>query len=355
MPSIRQRFHLSPCSDFRSHFCPLTCLGIGEEGVSLTDGRLVYKYFHYWKYRTRERRIAFLQSLAGKLSGYTTLPDIRSVHRSGDHVVALYAYEAGARYEGGHLDQILTLLRECREAGLACRNIHPDNLLITRSGLRLIDFGSDIVPAGEDDFEQMCRRVFLSYRYHFRSDLKRLMTRSLTDATLPELMGFEHFMNALDPRGLDDLFYQPMSRLVLERQPESVLDYGTGDGRLAERLSEAGVGVTAYDPDNASIERCRGYGGSVEYGSSELLGRLIAGPTRFDAVICSRVLCTIAHPSEFDDVLRDLRRLVADSGTVIVAVCNPFHLPVVSTELAVKELPAGYEYKDTFSYPESTE
>ena len=22
MPSIRQRFHLSPCSDFRSHFCP---------------------------------------------------------------------------------------------------------------------------------------------------------------------------------------------------------------------------------------------------------------------------------------------------------------------------------------------
>ena len=48
---------------------PLTCLGIGEEGVSLTDGRLVYKYFHYWKSPNRERRITFLQSLAGKLSG----------------------------------------------------------------------------------------------------------------------------------------------------------------------------------------------------------------------------------------------------------------------------------------------
>ena len=334
---------------------PLTCLGIGEEGVSLTDGRLVYKYFHYWKYRNRERRIAFLQSLAGKLSGYTTFPDIRSVHRSGDHVVALYPYEAGARYEGGHLDQILTLLRECREAGLACRNIHPDNLLITPSGLRLIDFGSDIVPASEGDFKQMCRRAFLSYRYHFRSDLKRLMTRSLTDATLPELMGFEHFMNALDPRGLDDLFYQPMSRIVLERQPESVLDYGAGDGWLAERLSEAGVRVTAYDPDDASIGRCRGYGGSVEYGSNELLGSLVAGPTRFDAVICSRVLCTIAQPSEFDDVLRDLRRLVADSGTVTVAVCNPFHLPVVSTELATKELPAAYDYEETFSYTKTIE
>ena len=139
---------------------PLTCLGIGEEGVSLTDGRLVYKYFHYWKPTAKERQITFLQFLAEKLSKYTTLPDIRSVHRNGDYVVAVYPYETGARYQGGHLDQILKLLRECLEAGLACRNIHPDNLLVTPSGLRLIDFGSDIVPAGGDDFEQMCRRAF---------------------------------------------------------------------------------------------------------------------------------------------------------------------------------------------------
>ena len=166
---------------------PLMCLGIGEEGVSLTDGRLVYKYFHYWKSPTKERQIAFLQSLAGKLSKYTTLPDIQSVHRKGDHVVAIYPHETGAKYEGGHLEQVLTLLRECREAGLACRNIHPDNLLVTSTGLRLIDFGSDIVPFSEDDFERMCRRAFLTHRFHFRSDLKGLMTRSLTDPSLPEL------------------------------------------------------------------------------------------------------------------------------------------------------------------------
>ena len=329
---------------------PLTCLGIGEEGVSLTDGRLVYKYFHYWKSRAKERQIAFLQSLAGTLTGYTTLPDIGSVHRNGDYVVAVYPYETGTRYEGGHLDQILTLLRECREAGLACRNIHPDNLLVTSSGLRLIDFGSDIVPFSEDDFEKMCRRAFLTYRFHFRSDLKGLMTRSLSGPGLPELLGFEHFMNALNPRGMDELFYQPVMSLILERQPESVLDYGTGDGRLAERLSLAGVKVTAYDPDSTMIDRCRRYGSAVEYGSSELLGDLVASSTRFDAVVCSRVLCTVASPSEFDEVLRDLRQLVAESGTIIVAVCNPFHLDADSTELGVKELPATYEYKATFSY-----
>ena len=98
------------------------------------------------------------------------------------------------------------------------------------------------------------------------------------------------------------------------------------------------------------IDRCRRYGSSVEYGSSELLGDLVARSTRFDAVVCSRVLCTIGDPSEFDEVMRDLRQLVAESGTVIVAVCNPFYLEAISTELATKELPATYEHKDIFSY-----
>ena len=336
----------------RAHFGTgtLTCLGIGEEGVSLTDGRLVYKYFHHWKERTGDRRVQFLQSLVGRLSRYSTLPDVRTVHRNGDHVVVVYPYEEGARYEGGHLDRILTLLRECREAGLACRNIHPDNLLVTSTGLRLIDIGSDIVPASAVDFEQMCRRAFLSYRFHFRSDLKSLMTKALTERDMPELIGFEHFKHALDPRGLDELFYQPMTRLVLECRPGTVLDYGAGDGRLAERLSQEGVNVTAYDPVSEIIEECRKHGSPVEYGDRELLGRLVARSTRFDAVVCSRVLCTIANSREFEDVLSDLHRLVSNSGQVIIAVCNPFHLPIVSTELAVKQLPASFKYEDTFSY-----
>ena len=331
----------------------LRTLGVGEEGVVLTDGKLVYKYFHYWKARDRDRRIAFLQSLEGSLSEYGTLPDIREVRRRGDHVVAVYPYEPGTRYEGGHLDGMLTLLRECRDAGVTCRNIHPDNLLVTPSGLKLIDFGSDIVPSDDGEFEQMCRRAFLSYRFHYRSDLKSLMTRALTDDTLPELTGIEHFRRALDPRGFDELFHRPLAQLVLDRGPGSVLDYGCGDGRLTERLASEVITVTGYDPDAEVIERCRSYGSQVRYGTAELRGELIEESARFDLVVCSRVLCTIEDPGEFDSVLRDLRRLVTDSGTVMVAVCNPFHLATVSTELAEKHLPANTGYRDTFSYRKS--
>ena len=45
MPSIRQRFHLSPCSDFRSHFCVLSAISkdghtfYQEPGVRYTNPR----------------------------------------------------------------------------------------------------------------------------------------------------------------------------------------------------------------------------------------------------------------------------------------------------------------------------
>ena len=200
---------------------------------------------------------------------------------------------------------------------------------------------------------QMCRRAFLSYRFHHRSDLKNLMTRALTDDTLPELTGIEQFRRALDPRDIDELFHRPLARLVIDRKPGSVLDYGCGSGRLTERLVSEGITATGYDPDAEVIERCRSYGGQVSYGTADLRDELIEKSARFDLVVCSRVLCTIEDPGEFDSVLRDLRRLVTGSGTVMVAVCNPFHLATESTELAEKHLHANADYRDTFSYRKS--
>ena len=329
---------------------PLTCLGVGGEGVVLTDGRLAYKHFHSWNPRNRERQVEFLQSLVGRFAYCRTLLDIREVRQRGNHVVIVHPYETGTKYLGGRLAELLTLLRECREAGIACRNIHPDNLLVTPSGIKLIDYGSDIIPASDREFQQMCRRAFLTYRFHFRSDLKHLMTRALTDPDLPELAGLPQFLNALDSRGWDELFHRPMADLVLRECPESVLDYGCGDGRLTEQMPVHGIRTFGYDPDPVAVARCCGRGSPVEYGGRELLEDLRSKSARFQVVVCSRVLCNITDSTEFEAVLKDLRRLVDDTGTVFVAVCNPFYLPVASTELVRKHIPCAHEYRDTFSY-----
>jgi len=328
----------------------LDCLGIGEEAVVLTDGRMVFKYFHYWQHRADGDRLAFLQSLAGRLTGFSSLPDIREVRVEADRLIITYPFEAGQKYAGGRLYELLKLLRECKEAGLSCRNMHPDNLLVTPSGLKLIDFGLDIVPHTGDDFEQMCRRAYLTYRFHYRSDLKRLMTRSLTDTAIPEMTGFDLFLRALEPRGLHELFYRPMAKLAAGRGNRSVLDYGCGDGRLAELLAKEGIAVTGYDPDPAAISECLGRSSPVEYGGNELLYRMLTDSVGFDEVVCGRVLCTIFDDSEMDEVLRNIRQLVSDSGEALVAVCNPLHLETKRTELGSNDIPEGKIYEDTSVY-----
>ncbi len=329
---------------------PLTCLGIGEEGAVFTDGSTVYKYFHYWKPGTRNRKVAFLKSLVGRTSGFSTLPDIQEVRQWGDHVAVVYPFEGGSRYVGGHLEEIVTLLRECRTVGIACRNLHPDNLLVTPSGLKFIDVGADIVPFDDNEFEHMCRRAFLTYRFHFRSDLRALMTRSLDEPALPELAGLDRFRIAVDPRGVHELLHVPLANLVMQSRPKTVLDYGCGSGELAELLAQNIPGVTGYDPDAIAIAKCLEHGGPAEYGNADMLERLRSDGTRFDAVICSRVLCTIADGNELDAVLSDLRRLAADEGRVWVAVCNPFYLEVASTELNSRPAQVDHVYDDTFVY-----
>ena len=329
---------------------PLTCLGVGEEGAVFTDGSTVYKYFHYWKPGTRDRKVAFLKSLVGRTSGFSTLPDIREVRQWGDHVTVVYPFEGGSPYVGGHLEGIVTLLRECRTAGIACRNLHPDNLLVTPSGLKFVDIGSDIVPFNEREFEHMRRRALLTYRFHFRSDLRELMTRSLDDPDLPELASLDQFRRAVDPQGVHELLHVPLAEMVVEYHPNTVLDYGCGNGELAELFANEVQSVTGYGPDASAMAKCLEHGGSVEYGNADMLEWLRSDGTRFDAVICSRVLCTIADGNELDAVLSDLRRLTADEGRVWVAVCNPFYLEVASTELNSRPQQIDHGYHDTFVY-----
>ena len=331
----------------------LAPLGIGEEGVVLTDGELVYKYFHYWKSRDKARKIAFLRTLAGKFGDCETLPNIIEIRERGDAVAAVYPYEPGARYDGGRLDAMLKLLRECRDAGIVCRNIHPDNLLATRGGgLRLIDFGSDIEPYTEKGFERMLRRAFLTFRFHFRSDLKRLMTDSSRDVDMPELTGIEHFRAALDPASPSAALSDALADMATANGARTAFDYGCGRGKLAANLAARGLRVSAFDPDESLAERWRSLGAVVDFVSQDETRRIIADGGAYDAVICSRVLCDIADSDELRRALSDIRALAADGGTVLAAVCNPFYFSEERTEGHERERLDGKPYDSAFAYRE---
>ena len=328
---------------------PLTVLGCGMEGVALGDGRRVFKVFDYWwKSSHAVRAPAYLRSLVGAWQDTRCLYPILDFRRSGHCAMLTYPYEESDPYTGGYGPGIAEFLAECRRHGVVCRNVHPDNLRVVGGRVRLIDYGSDVLPLeNEHDFAAMCRRAWLSYRWANRPDLAEIMRRALDDSDMPELDGFARFYDAVRRlAGLDGAPEDVVLRMA--GRPARVLDYGCGGGKLARAMADRGARVLGYDPDRAHRRRWKTLGA----GAGELRFTddrdevLAAGP--FDCVICRRVLCTIPDDDALRVVLRDLRASVAARGRAIIMVCDPHFTFGGPTPEADRELPPGARYESVF-------
>ncbi len=326
----------------------LRCLGSGAEGIVLTDGQQVYKYFDYWKARDSKANRRFLRSLVGKWRNTGSLYPLTQFLEEGTHAVLVYPYEPGNPYRGGHGTELINLLKECRENGIVCRNIHPKNLIITRTGLKLIDYGSDIYPYSDKEFRHMAVRAYLSWRWHFRNDLRDLMRRALIDDNIPELEGFERFFLATRPSTAKGELIDKIIRYLKETEAKRILDYGCGKGKLSRMLVGDGFEVTAYDPDDTLGERWAtgATPGSVLKFTNNI--QLVRKEGPYDAVICSLVVCTLKDDREYHRVLSDLRRNVTEHGTVYLAICNPFFTLSPSTPYQTRLAPRGAKYSTSF-------
>ena len=74
----------------------------------------------------------------------------------------------------------------------------------------------------------------------------------------------------------------------------------------------------------------------------------------FECVICSLVLCCI-DDSEAENVMMDVRKLVTDSGTAIITICNPLSSFVEQTLLHTKlDIPQNVSDSSHFTYHKKT-
>lgn len=315
----------------------LRVLGAGAEAVVLTDGTKVFKCFDTG--RLDEHQIEYLRSKIGQWNRQRTLCCLDDVRVAGTSVIVTYSYEDSTKYKGGRGGELRLLLDECREVGIICTNIHPDNLVVTATGdLKVVDYGVDIQPFTEEGWLLMARRVWLTGRHASRTDLKELMRESLTNAELPELAGLDSFLRTGPRPRKETVLDARLEAMVLKAAPRTTLDYGCGHGRLATAIARSGVAVTAYDPDPRLVARWTEHGDGVRFVPHDGLAVLRAQNDRFDVVVCCLVLCDIEDDGEALDVISDLSRFVVSGGRVIVAVCNPDHVGR-STLLQLREPP----------------
>jgi SAM-dependent methyltransferase/glycosyltransferase involved in cell wall biosynthesis len=305
-------------------------LGAGAEGVVLTDERRVYKVFDYWKARHSLDAREFIRGLVGRWPDAKALHPILDFIEDGSDAVLTYDYSPNEPYRGGQGPALVDLLIECHQNGIACRNVHPDNLRVEAGRVRLIDFGSDTVPLSEEEFEMMCRRAFLTWRWWHRPDLKPLMTRSLNSTDGPFMTEYPSFRQAVALTLGTKLTPDPTWQLVQEASPRRVLDYGCGKAKDSACLADAGAEVVVFDPDSSLAPRLERHA-SPTFRITDSAGHAVAkGP--FDVVVCRRVICTIADDDDAAQVLRNLRDAVSNAGRVVVSVCHP-------AEVGMRETP----------------
>lgn len=164
-------------------------LGQGGEGFVFGKGERAFKVFRWGTSALGPDQLELLRSTLGDAGNppKRILP-VKAIITRGRNLVITTLRVHGQPYRGGHWWDIVELLAECRERALSLINIRPDNLLVTPGGIVYVDLGEGVRPWTEAYWRNMAERAYLSCRFWSRSDLKSLMTRSITE-WLPELRG----------------------------------------------------------------------------------------------------------------------------------------------------------------------
>lgn len=186
----------------------LCILGWGSESVVFSDGNKVFKCIDYWKSRQPRESLDFLASKSGggAWSGVKGVYPLEQVVEYGPFAIITYKYQKSDPYRGGYEEDIIGFLHGCKAAGIVCNNVHPKNMVVSDSGVMLIDYGSDIKPWSELGFEHMMRRAYLSCWHAADPDLDGLMKKCLSDIAIPELSGYPAFREKVE-NFIDDKFF----------------------------------------------------------------------------------------------------------------------------------------------------
>ena len=277
------------------------------------------------------------------------LPRVLAVHDLPEALILETDHEPSRPYDGGHGALLVALLRSLHEAGWVHTNLHPKNLRVTARGITVIDLGRSLEAATPEGEAKMARRALLAFRWSFRSDLDALMRRSIESGDFPELVGWEHLHEAARGGSVKQRLDAEIARDIREADPRRLFDYGCGKPRDVAALA-AGRAMTVFDPD-ASLRRRWGTAAPEvaflgEQGVDEVVGR---GQV-FDLVLCSLVLCAVDNDA-MREALQRIRRLVSETGRVLVAVCDPTSHQVRETtyqrRVGVEAIP--YEACGTYS------
>lgn len=314
----------------------LRLLGNGGEGVVFTDEVHVYKYFF-----KPLKNISFLKRISKKFSDCKQLYPLEFFEIS-DTTVIRYCYEPSTLYRGGYASDFSELLRFAKQNGFIFDNYKQNNFVVINGIVKLIDYGKSFFPFSPEGMEKSITRVYEMLRYPFLSEneFKQLIQRSYIGLTQYIDDGKEQLRKLVDRRFKEDLHDQKVLDLVRQANPSTVLDYGAGKCKIANRLAE-NYDVSVYDIDVDTISARANSNVKILLHRNELRNE------QYDLITCNLVLCCVSNDIA-QEIISDINAALKNSGKAIISICNPLFNTVQHTELRKRGLKGEYRRSEYF-------
>lgn len=127
------------------------------------------------------------------------------------------------------------------------------------------------------------------------------------------------FMNVIHT-SQKNVLHPTLTNLINKQNPDKLLDYGCGDGRILESINSS-VKIDVHDVNEEMLELARHRAGFRI--SSYFLNRKDIPANTYDAVLLSMVLVCINSETEYTNVLNIIKSVKTETGKVYIAVTHP--------------------------------
>lgn len=118
----------------------------------------------------------------------------------------------------------------------------------------------------------------------------------------------------------EHVLHPTLARLINEQQPNNLLDFGCGDGRILTQIDPQIV-VDVHDCNEPMLSLAKQRNGA-RIRTCFLLRDQIPS-SQYESVLLSMVLMTIDNEAEHQSVLKSVTRILRDGGRSYIAISHP--------------------------------